>query len=70
MRSLVVAGTVVAALAGGGAVVASGGNGGSAAPSCAPTVDATLRGVAMRIYAQAADGPNVVSATRRLSRSP
>jgi hypothetical protein len=72
VRSLVVAGAVVAALAGGGAVVASGGSGGgsSGAPSCAPTVDATLRGVAMRIYAQAADGPNVVSATRRLARSP
>jgi hypothetical protein len=57
VRSLVVAGTVVAALAGGGAVVASGRNGGnggdagSGAPACAPIVDATLRGVAMRIYA-------------------
>jgi hypothetical protein len=70
VRSLVVAGTVVAALAGGGAVLASGGTGGSDAPSCAPAVDATLRDVAMRIYAQAADGPNVVSATRRLDRSP
>jgi hypothetical protein len=70
VRSLVVAGTVVAALAGGGAVIASGGSGGSGAPSCAPAVDATLRDVAMRIYAQAADGPNVVSATRRLDRSP
>jgi hypothetical protein len=70
VRSLVVAGTVVAALAGGGAVLASGGNGGSGPPSCALAVDATLRDVAMRIYAQAADGPNVVSATRRLARSP
>jgi hypothetical protein len=40
-----------------------------AAPSCHATVDATLRGVAMRVYAQAAGGPNVVSATRRLARS-
>jgi hypothetical protein len=69
VRSLVVAGTVVAALAGGGAVVAAGG-GSSGASSCAPTVDATLRGVAMRIYAQAADGPNVIGATGRLERSP
>jgi hypothetical protein len=69
VRSLVVAGTVVAALAGGGAVVASGGGSGGGS-SCAPTVDAALRGVAMRIYEQAAAGPNVVSATRRLARSP
>ena len=68
MRSLLVAVTVVAALTGCGEVVATGGHGGTS--SCAPTVDATLRGVAMRIYAQAAGGPNVVSATRRLARSP
>jgi hypothetical protein len=66
VRSLVVAGTVVAALAGCGAT--QGGSG--AAPSCARTVDATLRDVAMRVYDQAAAGPNVVSATRRLARSP
>jgi hypothetical protein len=68
VRSLLVAGTVVAALTGCGSVAATGGHAG--APSCAPTVDATLRAVAMRIYAQAAGGPNVVSATRRLARSP
>jgi hypothetical protein len=66
VRSLVVAGTVVAALAGCGAT--QGGSG--APPSCARTVDTTLRAVAMRVYAQAAAGPNVVSATRRLARSP
>jgi hypothetical protein len=66
VRSLVVAGTVVAALAGCGAT--QGGTG--AAPSCAKTVDATLRAVATRVYAQAVTGPNVVSATRRLARSP
>jgi hypothetical protein len=65
VRSLVVAGTVVAALAGCGAIP----SGRVAAPSCATTVDATLRNVAMRVYAQAAAGPNVVSATRRLERS-
>ena len=65
MRSLVVAGTVVAALAGCGATQQDG----AAAPSCAATVDATLRTVAMRVYAQAAAGPNVVAATRRLARS-
>jgi hypothetical protein len=90
MRSLVVAGTIVAALAAGGAVVAFGSDSdhasrsipgpstvatptpraGAATAQCAPTVDATLRAVAMRIYAQAAAGPNVVSATRRLARSP
>ena len=69
MRSLVVAGTVVAALTGCGEVAAPGPSSTGAA-SCAPTVDATLRSVATRIYAQAADGPNVVSATRRLARSP
>jgi hypothetical protein len=68
VRSLFVAGTVVAALTGCGEVVATGGH--SGASSCAPTVDATLRGVAMRIYSQAATGPNVASATRRLARSP
>jgi hypothetical protein len=51
-------------------MVASGGGGGaSGGSSCATTVDATLRGVATRIYAQAAAGPNVASATRRLARS-
>jgi hypothetical protein len=89
VRSLAVAGTVVAALAAGGAVVAfasdhDGARAGATpstvrvptpsahadTTSCAPTVDATLRAVAMRIYAQAAAGPNVVSATRRLERSP
>ena len=70
MRWLVVVGIVVAALAGGGVVVASDRGGDpKAAPSCAATVDATLRTVAMRVYAQAAAGPNVVSATRRLARS-
>jgi hypothetical protein len=71
VKSLVVVGTVVAALAGGGVVVASDheAKGGATAPSCAATVDATLRGVAMRVYSEAAAGPNVVSATRRLARS-
>jgi hypothetical protein len=69
VRSLVVAGTIVAALTGCRAVVATGPSS-TGASSCAPTVDATLRSVAMRIYAQAAHGPNVVSATRRLARSP
>jgi hypothetical protein len=69
VRSLVVAGTVVAALTGCGEVVATGPNG-TGASACQSTVDATLRNVAMRIYAQAAHGPNVVSATRRLARSP
>jgi hypothetical protein len=68
VRSLVVAGTVVAALAAGGAMVATGG-GANGGPSCAPTVEATLRDVATRIYDQAARGPNVVSASRRLARS-
>jgi signal transduction histidine kinase len=70
VRTLVVVGTVAAALAGCGAVVASGRAAHrSAATSCSATVDATLRDVAMRIYSQAAAGPNVVSATRRLARS-
>ena len=37
--------------------------------ACTPTVDATVLGVAARIYAEAAGGPNVASATRRLSSS-
>jgi len=104
VRSLVVAGTVVAALAGAGAVVALGDDDGghaahatrhastaaatvvppavttvqSTAPhqgsagagsACRPTVDATILGVAARIYAEAAGGANVVSAARRLEGS-
>jgi hypothetical protein len=78
VRSIAVAGIVVAGLGAGGAVVALGSDRDGARPraaaadtrSCAPTVDATLRAVAMRIYAEAATGPNAVSATRRLERSP
>jgi hypothetical protein len=73
VRSLVVAGTVVAALAGAGAVVAFGQDGGGhvahANSACRSTVDATTLGVAARIYAEAAGGANVASATRRLARS-
>jgi hypothetical protein len=104
VRSLVVAGTVVAALAGAGAVVAFGDDDGghvaharrhasaAAAPvvppavttvqstaphpgssgtasACRPAVDATILGVAARIYAEAAGGANVASATRRLTSS-
>jgi hypothetical protein len=70
VRWLVVLVTLVAALAGGGVVVASDhGAHTSASPSCAATVDSTLRSVAMRVYSQAAAGPNVVSAARRLARS-
>jgi len=36
---------------------------------CSTVVASTLAGVAQRIYAQAADGRNVLSATRRLHRS-
>jgi hypothetical protein len=72
VRSLIVAATLVAGLAAGcGAMVTSDGGrtSGTANASCAPTIDATLRDVATRIYAQAAAGPNVVAATRRLARS-
>jgi hypothetical protein len=41
----------------------------SAQPSCVRTVDATLTGVAARIYRQAAGGRNVVAVRRRFARS-
>jgi hypothetical protein len=104
VRSLVVAGTLLAALAGAGAVVALGDDdagrvahagrhasaaaaplvppavttvqnvaphpgSGSAGPACRPTIDATILGVAARIYAEAAGGADVASATGRLASS-
>jgi hypothetical protein len=104
VRSLVVAGTVVAALAAAGAVVAFGedddghvahakrrasaaaapvvppavtvvpstaphAGSGSTRSACRPVIDATILGVAARIYAEAAGGANVVSAARRLEGS-
>ena len=75
MRSLVVAGTIVVGLAAAGTVagLADKDSGhvarASSGSACRPTVDATLLGVAGRIYAQAAGGDNVTAASRRLGRS-
>jgi hypothetical protein len=63
----------LAGCGGGGARVSNASNASTPIPvaggSCAQTVDATLQGVAARIYTQAASGRNVLSSRRRLARS-
>ena len=68
-RAAVAAVSLALGLAGCGATAARSDDPAAAARPCARTVQDTLLGVARRVYAEAARGPNVAGAARRLARS-